>query len=704
MEFPREVLELIVSQGLDSCQTSVSWMQISSVFQKLVTNLLGVVVLQDGVSSLESIELPFLYKMLMHKSNTLYISTDHPDAERLLEFIKAYSHLVLVVQTNRNYSDVLGSLMAGIVQGCNLGTTICIVYSTLQNYLSKLYFRGISIFKQRVELSELHVVGNSAMYTDELFDINTLFERTFLYHLRKIYSLDVRSRGHNLISQDLNIIKQLKFSSFDEEWFHYFANCPNLKKIEDMKFPLRSTGRTFRLPKCDSITLTHYVEGAHYQPIDGSQICEELTLVPTIRSVDCQFYSLNFGNLKKLKLVLSNSESHNIRFTNCNFDCLQTLDCGSCLIPWSDLESSGVRLKHLKLTLSTTEQVQWLSSCPYDLEKISVGSQNVRSPSSPSSSKVHLDTISCSNVEIEIDSLWHCCLCHTLIFPNINHTTDLTIILNQALLMQSILDSNFPIEKWKLPLEDDTLVFRIPQLKHFSLVVVGKDKSYADKIAADTLIDNSSSTPFSNIFFDVNATIQNYAVSPSVFRRKSLAGADSEVARRQSTISDLSGPIGYPRRHRSSSTSSTNETNLSVKTCMFMLLGNCPEIITTNLAALEASLFSWIETKTNRISLLRIIADHLPMEFNALENLVESLSDQIVGILKFPYHIVLPCMIVEKFQVVVDFTALGLEFEKGERGQLKTNLQRYLAFKGYSVKVFTSIDRESYHVSVLLKF
>lgn len=704
MELPREVLELIISQGLDSCQTSISWMQISSIFRKLVLTLLGVVVLQDGVSELKDIELPFDYKMLMHKSNTLYVNTDHPRAGELLAFIKRYSHLVIVVQTNRNYSDVLGSLMAGIAQDCCSGATICIVYSTLQNYLSKLYFRGISMFQQRVRLSELHVVGNSAMYKSELFDINTLFERTFLYHLRKIYSLDVQSMNNKLISQDLKVIKQLNFANFDDEWYHYFAFCPNLKKIEDTKFPLRNNEETFKLPRCESIALTHYVDGPRYQPIDGSQICEELALVPTLRSVDCHFHSLYFAKLKKLRLVFSNSESHNIRFRDCDFRSLSILDCGLCLIPWSDLQSSGVELKQIKLAMGTSEQIQWLLSCPYNLEKISIVSQNSRLPASPSFSSIPQGSLNVYALDIEIRSLWHCYLFHHLVFQSVNHSSDLKITLDLNSLMQSMLDSTFAIEEWGLPIEDDCMAFKVPQVKHFTLTLVGKRKDRIGELSTDVLRDTPSVAPYPNIFFDTNATLQNYAVSPSTFRRKSLAGLDSDAARRQSTIAELNGQMSYPRKHRSSSSSSGINGISMMKACVFLLSDKFPEVITTNIAALDEGLFSWSEIKTDRIFFLRVVAENLPMEFDSLQDLAQKLSEEIIDILKYPYHIALRYVVVEKFQVIVDLSTLGFEFHEQEQTQLKIDLQLYLAFKGHNVKVFTPSEQDSFHVSVLLKF
>ncbi|GAV53759.1 hypothetical protein ZYGR_0AK02610 [Zygosaccharomyces rouxii] len=407
MELPSEILELIVSQGLDSCQTSISWMQISPIFQKLVIELLGVVVLQDGVQDLQDMDLPFDYKRLMSNSNVLQVPTDYPNAEQILRFIKKYMHLLIVIQSDRNYSDVLASLIVSITKGCNRSTTVSVIYFNSQNYLSKLYFRGMASCQENVDFSELHVVGKAPLSRSELFDVYTLFQRTFLYHLKNIYSLDIQSKDHRVISQDLTVINQLNFGTFDDQWENYFIECPNLRKIENTKYPIRTSDEPFKLPKCESISLTHYVDGIHYQPIDGSQIYGELKLVPTLRSGDPEFYNLRFANLKKLKLVLSDSGSHSIRFHDCDFGSVDSLDCASGLVPWTDLTDSGARLKHMKLSLTTDEQAQWLCECPYRLETISIASYGAWSPVSPNISHLPKEVIKCQAIDLEIQSIWH---------------------------------------------------------------------------------------------------------------------------------------------------------------------------------------------------------------------------------------------------------------------------------------------------------
>lgn len=710
MKLPSEILELIVSQGLDSCQTSISWMQISPIFQKLVTDLLGVVVLQDGVRDLQEIDAPFDYKRLMSRFNTLQVSTDFPNSEKLLGFIKEYMHLLIVVQSDRNYSDVLASLIVAIAKGCNRNTTICVIYSNFHNYLSKLYFRGMAFCEENVVFSELHVVGKVPLTGSELFDLNTLFQRTYLYNLKNLYSLDIQSKDHRIISWDLDVINELHFGTFDEQWHDYFNECPNLRKIENTKYPICTNDKPFKLPKCESISLTQYVDGIHYQPIDGSQIYGELELVPLLRCKDPEFYNLLFHKLKKLKVVLNDSESHSVRFHQCHFDSLDTLDCSSGLIPWTDFTSSGARLKHVKLSLTTNEQAEWLCKCPYRLEKISIVSYGVWSPASPNITHFPLEIIKCRAIDLEIQSIWHCYLFRVLVFPSVGITADLTITIKEASLLQSILDNHLPIDRWGINLENDCIVLEIPYVKHLTISVINRKEYPIRDSGCGALPSNfTSSSPvadYSNIFFDINSSIQNCAVSPSAFRRNSLAGADSVTARRRSAIADLTSLSIYPgsvRNRRSSFTSSSIGRTPLVRAYKLMPIGICPEKITVNLAALDASIISWEKVKTNKITLLQVLVQDSNSELLCPYDSIRSLSEKIIQILTYPYHISLQGMFVEKFRVVVPLDALGLDIQRNQRKQFAADLQRYLASRGHNIDVFTKPE-ETCRASVFLKF
>lgn len=710
MKLPSEILELIVSQGLDSCETSISWMDISPIFQKVVNDLLGVIVLQDGVRDLKDTNIPFDYKRLMSEFNTLVVSTDYPIGEDLLEFTRKYMHLLIVIQSNRNYSDVLASLVVAITKACNKNTTVCVIYCNFQNYLSKLYFRGMSFCQENVVFSELHIIGNSQLNETELFDVDTLFQRTYLHHLKTVYSLDVRDKDHRVISRSLDAVNQLNFGSFDEKWDTYFIECPNLRKIENTKYPIRTNDEPFKLPKCESISLTHYVNGVHYQPIDGFQVTAELKLAPALRSQDPEFYNLHFANLKKLRLMLNESENHLIRFHDCHFDSLESLDCASALIPWNDLISSGAQLKHITLSLTTDEQAKWLSECPYQVTEISIVSYGGWSPVFPNISYFPLENINCRTVGLEIQSLWHCYLFQVLVLPNVGVITDLRITVKEESLLQSILDNYFPIEEWGINLQDDCIVLKIPFVNHLTITLTDRKKSSKGNSTLNLPISNATSgkpmTGYPNIFFDANATIQNYAVSPSEFRRSSLAGADSETARRRSSIVSLTSHSTHSdsmRNRRRSSASSSVDATSSIKTCKFAPVGVCPETITVNLATLDASIISWENIKTNRITLLQILIQDLNSEELYLHDSTRSLSEEIIRVLNYPYHLSLQGMTVEKFQIVVDLENSGFHVQRCQRDQFAIDLQRYLAFKGYNI-IVSRQGEEDFRVSVLLKF
>lgn len=134
-----------------------------------------------------------------------------------------------------------------------------------------------------------------------------------------------------------------------------------------------------------------------------------------------------------------------------------------------------------------------------------------------------------------------------------------------------------------------------------------------------------------------------------------------------------------------------------------MPIGTCPEKITVNLAALDASIISWERVKTNKITLLQVLAQDSNSELSCPYDSIRSLSENIIQILTYPYHISLQGMFVEKFQVVVALEVLGLDIQRNQRKQFAADLQRYLASKGHNIDVFTKPE-ENCRASVFLKF
>lgn len=294
--------------------------------------------------------------------------------------------------------------------------------------------------------------------------------------------------------------------------------------------------------------------------------------------------------------------------------------------------------------------------------------------------------------------------------PTVGFTTNLTITVKETSLLQSILYNQFPIDKWAINLEENCIILRVPPVSHLTISVIGKKKSRVENNGSNGPFSSATGgsvvADYSNIFFDTNASTQNYAVSPSAFRRNSLAGVDSATARRQSAIAGLtSSPthLSSVKNRRSSSTSSPLGGTTFIRTCKFVPVGICPKTVTVNLAALDTSIISWEKVKTNRIMLLQILVQDHDLEAHFPYDSIHSLSEKIIHVLKYPYHISLQRMIVERFQVVVDLNALGLDIQQCQRNQFAANLQRFLAFKGHNIIVFTEPEEKS-RVSVLLKF
>lgn len=715
MRFPSELIDLIVSQGLDSCRTSIAWSNISPHYRDLITKQLGLVVLDDGTKESDETKLFLDYQVLMVEGNTLHFETDHPEYERLKQFIVKFSSLLVVIHSGRSYNDVLASILNDIGQFSAAGTSVCIVYSNSLNFLSKLYFRELSLYQDKIRLCELHVLGNGKANVDEVCDLNTLFERTYLYNLKSIYSLDVQSSQHQLISQDLLTIKQLNFVAYDEASSSFFSQCPNLKTIESMKYPIKYQDTLYRLPRCDSITLTHYVSGSHYPPLDGSTVAKELTLIPSLRSEDPEFQGLNFPRLKSLRLKLNDATSHLVRFHNCNFSSLNEFACGSCTIPWADMISAGWSSGELAVTLTSVEQLQWLTSSPPGIDRLRILNPKTRFMEFPAShifetSKLNFDTIS-----LELSTVWQCYLLQKLILPHLESNQCLMIIFDENALSESL------ASKWdkklNLEFEDDYLVFKIPPLRHFQLIEISSRSAVAKPCGVSRMSPIDTASPSShakinNLYFDADATREMcYAVSPSEFRRNSLAGLTNECARRQSAIVFPNGP----RARRASSISSSNfdpvvptssDNPFDGDNAVFEFSKCSPAVLTMNLDALESSLFSWKNRDCNHIPFLRVLVrdQDTHNQVGDLDSIIPILVPRIIEVLKFPYDIRLPMMVIDKLQAVVDLTDLSFEVSVGQRLKLSTEIQAYLGYKGYKVPVLTDQSKTGLMVSILLKF
>lgn len=712
MRFPNELVDLIISEGLDSCKTSISWSHINCHYRDLVRKQLGVVVIEDGFKERHDTRRFLDYEILMTDDNTFRVATDHPQFELLKQFVVNFKSLLVVIYSDRSYNDVLASMLNDVAQTALEGTNVCIVYSNSLNFLSKLYFRELSLYRNKLRLCELHVLGNGEMNRDEICDLNTLFERTYLYNLKSIYSLDIQTTTHQFISEDLDTIKQLNYLAYDEASSNFLSKCPSLRVIESMKFPLGDCDTSFKLPRCDFITLTHYVTGSHYPKVNGQDVKRELTLVPSLRSEDPQFSDLNFPVLKKLRLRLNDTASHSIRFHNCDFSALKFLDCGSSIIPWADLSSASLSLNELRVTLVSEEQLRWLESCPFQLNKLTIYTPKARFSDVPASRSFETSHLKLRATNLDLRNLWQCYLLQKLILPSLEPDNSLTIAFDEAALMESIATNPTSAKKCDLIHDDEYIVFKIPFIEHFRLIENSHnlEDKHSSKIPSVNITSSGTPAVYGNVFYDMNASNDmNYAVSPSEFRLNSLAGSNSELARIQSAIVF---PNGSRERRASSITSSfsppvivPSEEPFEGDTVIFEFTERCPTVLTTNLKALESSLFSWQEVSSSRIPLLQIlIQDIAPESLEVSEHLVAELSSKIIEVLSFPYDVRMPMMIIEKFQVVVDLSGIDHLISEEKQSALVIDLETYMAYRGHKVRTLTDPNDVNFKVSVLLIF
>lgn len=99
-----------------------------------------------------------------------------------------------------------------------------------------------------------------------------------------------------------------------------------------------------------------------------------------------------------------------------------------------------------------------------------------------------------------------------------------------------------------------------------------------------------------------------------------------------------------------------------------------------------------------------LIQDIVAEELENFESLIPKLSSQIIEALTFPYDVRMPMMIIEKFQIVIDFSGIDFMMTEERRSVFSIDLHTYLAYKGHKVRMLTDEDNTDFKVSVLLLF
>lgn len=717
MKLPSEILDIIASHGLDSCKTSIAWSYVSSYFRDLVKKTVGVMLVQDGGHSPledECVRPDILdFRVLLHKNrNMLYLNSDENATIRSIEcFLQNFKNIVIVIQSDRSFSDPLASTLNEIARHCTSGTNVCIIYSTTTNFLSKLYFREFGIREDKLVLSELHIIGSSALSNNaDLCDVDTLFETTYIYEIDNLFSLSVKHQHHSLIAPQLTTIKQLNYNDSMLNINAFLNDCTNLEMIDSMRFPLSPNNESagqYILPSCKVLHLNNFNSGVKYPTINGNNVSLYLKISPAIRLSDPEFSNLIFENIKKLEIDTNPSICHHVRFMNCKFPKLKKISCNSSIISWDDLKQSQAPLTSLKINLNSFEQLQWLTNCPYDLKNLDITTLNKKILDFNNNTNLYQDMkIVAKNVKFQLDSIWKAFILQNVFLTNYNSIEQLTICLDEHELYESINDCPKNLKELGFTNDGDCILIDIPYITHLTLFETVAQKSLSQNYSTQAAATKSPNST-NNRKFSYGSDISNDygfssdlapVISPSLFRWNNVIGVNNESIRKNSIIS-FDERYSYSKRRTSSMSTTSmfsrssfpyiNDEVILDDAIVFKFNDKMPDIFTTGLGALESALFNFEDLRDKQLANLHIIYQFSQPEGIYNEGDVTGiLFESISRIINYPYHLKLPGILISNLHITFK---VPTEFELFDSKALET-VQSLLIQSKYNVKVVNELD------------
>ncbi|SCU86288.1 LANO_0C07426g1_1 [Lachancea nothofagi CBS 11611] len=584
MILPLEILEQIVVSGLDSFETAKAWCKLSPCFRSQVTRNMGIVIISDasdGHDKDNPRDLQVLdYKMLSDGRNTLLLDADSFNSHLLQGFLEKYGNLLLVVVTYKQFSDPLLSVLNCVAEqiakiNSNYRKNLCMIYKTPCNFLSKVYFRQFLLFPKHIRLCELHLLGCEESVEHDNMDLDLVFEVTNLHNVRHLFSLNIQKSNHKLLAPNLESIRELEVNS-SIDLVVAFKNTPRLSNIIQFRIPTGLSLKSYVLPPCDSIKLVQFNPQLAYPVVEGQSVRQHLSITTSLKTEKSFLRNLNFPNIRKLTVASLASLVEDVTFENCQFPKLKIYDGSHAfgLTDWGSLSACGATLESVEISFDNCRDLATFIQCPYQLPgtlKITSMVMN----SNLLSMKNELKTLvkdprcrsmveACSKIIMNITTVWQCALLHFMILPNISKTAALCLKIDLKELGGDIKNycNNNNITRSELcelsEIPNDGEVFRMVLPRSSKITLLDID-------SVEPSLMPSSKPALNNAQFNSYATFKGSSIdvlqnpiSPSAFRRNSLAGSDSDTARRSSIIS-ISSPTSdiYLQSRRASSFAST---------------------------------------------------------------------------------------------------------------------------------------------------
>ncbi|SCV00135.1 LAME_0G07734g1_1 [Lachancea meyersii CBS 8951] len=565
MILPMEILEQIVTSGLDSFETAKAWCKLSPSFQTQVTRNLGILVISDCANGYEQQPKQLFagnslldYMSLSDGANTTIIDTAEFDKVSLRQFLQKYQNLLFVIVTDKHFSESLLALLTCIVDqiagiNANHRKNICMVYKTVHNFLSKIYFRQLLLSPRLIRLCELHLLSGSDLAENDNIDLDLVFETTNLYNVKRVFSLNIQNASHVLRAPSLVSIRELELNA-DVNPSRSLAHAPLLSTIQRFRLPTGLGSQTrYQLPACDHLGLVNYNPKIAYPLLEGKDVRESLTIATSLKSEGGVLKNMNFPQVKNLCITSLVSSVDEVDFQDCNFEKLQSYDESNSFGPtkWGSLIASNAKIDSVKASVDCCSDLSALMRCPFTLKgTLEVTSKlkgekilSVKDELSKLTADCRMKNllIHCSYISITLGSIWQYALFFFVICPYIAETATLCVKINFELLQNDIQHqchiNNIARDElfgmMNLPSKNGILQLVLPQAKRIILLDVTSVKSA--QFSAVEERSNVNDVWFKSTIRTGVSNLQD-PISPSEFRRNSLAGSDSDTARRNSIV------------------------------------------------------------------------------------------------------------------------------------------------------------------------
>lgn len=486
MSLPIEIIDRVVTSGLDSLESLLAWSKVGSHFRTIIKRKLGVLKIWDlDRESSKTLADPCNYELLSDERNTACVNTDTFKFPVLSEFLRKFDNVLIVIVSDRCYSDPLATALCELSRGLSgMGTlkNLCFMYKTTTNFLSKFYFRELSHCQSQLRLCELHIFANRDINHQEvdMFDIDTIFETTYLHDVETLFTLNIR-RGKKVIAPRIMTVNQLQCED-NTTIVDDLQYCPLLKTIEKFQVP---PGKRVVLPPCDHLTLVSYNSNTERDLVDGSFVRESLTIRASPMCSEANFKNIKCRNIRSLCVEFSNSVWGNVKFIDCAFGNLRSYRC-PVNTEWEDLVySNSIYVDTIIFKISNMLSLQNLAQIPFTLDNLVLNSDD-KELKPPECKPDQMRSIyGCKQViqelkrlEFELSSIWDCAVFQHVIIPNLTNDSELCLTINESHIARELEKARewdrslYLLESLQLDWNRNKIRFCIPKLKAFQLSII----------------------------------------------------------------------------------------------------------------------------------------------------------------------------------------------------------------------------------------